>query len=329
MDRKVASGTDRKINPVSQSAIDRKVATGTDRKINPVYKHLREQAQAVNTRLHAEFEADGDLRKNLMDRNRGVRCFMTRQDIVSDEGIEALIAKYRRPGVTTQLHTSTDTGVQSALDDLDELYAETVVALYAPQSSPLGTVYGGIPHELTDLALRSTLIWQLNAPAMHLSQSDQLCQLHATTSFYVPSVEVRRWGYEDDFEAYDEGDSKNLNVVLMADVPCILEYWEEIGRPEVNISNLINNKLITPMLMTLRQNENREKLKDPLPPIRHVVIGDMGLNFAEHGISTLLAQRLQSLLKQFDSCFDSVTICGPSRAMMHVRTHMGLVNRAK
>lgn len=207
----------------------------------------------------------------------------------------------------------------SAVDtslELSELGCQDyMMALYAPHPSPCATIFGGIPHELTDLALRSTLIWQLKSPALRLSDTDQLCELFATTAFYLPNVEVRAGDFSDDYEEYDE--SKSLNVTIMSDVESVLSHWEAQGRQDIKMSNLIYLKLATPLFMALRQNQNRKKLG--LNPIRTLVYGDMALRSSEKGVNSLFAQRLQTLVKQFNGCFDKIIVCSSSvSTIMHV-----------
>lgn len=303
------------------------------RRVNPVYKSLRNQVHRVADQLRSEYDAGGVLRENLMKGNHGVRCYMRWQDIVgggdrektanpTDAAVAALIQEFCDPTVKTTLQVTTDSAINHAVESED-----TMVALYAPntargddkpQADPLGLIYGGLPSELTDLALRSDLLWHLKAPALYLAESNQLCKLHATTSFYLPTVEIRKDSFEND---HDDLESPiKCSVMLTADVQCVIDFWTDEKRESINKSNLMRTKLLMPMYMALRQNVNRKKLG--LPLIREVVIGDMNIPYWEHGINTLFAQRVQEVLEQFNGCFESVVICGQLATVMHLYTLM-------
>lgn len=310
------------------------------RRVNPVYKALRDKVHQMADQLRSEYDAGGDLRENLMKGNHGVRCFMRWQDIVgtggppqggSDLGVESLIQKFRRPDVTTELQVTTDSAINQAT--LDDDTSDVMVALYAPntaragdapQADPLGLIYGGLPSELTDLALRSDLLWHLKAPALYLAESNQMCKLHATTSFYLPTVEVRKDSFDNNFAI--SHDPTKLSLMLTADVQCVIDFWSAEARDTINTSNLIRTKLLMPLHMALRQNVNRQKLG--LPLIRNVVIGDMNIPYWEHGINTLFAQRVKEMLATFDGCFDTVTICGPLSTVMHLNTFVNAPSEA-
>lgn len=301
------------------------------RRVNPVYKSLRNQVHAMADQLRSEYEAGGVLKENLMKGNHGVRCYMRWQDIVggadrerttTGAAVDALIQEFRDPTRHTLLHVTTDSAVNHV-----ESPDDTMIALYAPntargddkpQADPLGLIYGGLPSELTDLALRSDLLWHLKAPALHLAESNQLCKLHATTSFYLPTVEIRKDSFENDYD--DLEDPLKCSVMLTADVQCVVDFWTEEQRESINKSNLMRTKLLMPLHMALRQNVNRKKLG--LPLIREVVIGDMNIPYWEHGINTLFAQRVKEVLEQFYGCFESVVICGQLSTVMHLYTLM-------
>lgn len=303
------------------------------RKHNPVYTVLKQYVHEMAEQLRQEYDAGGVLRDNLMKGNHGVRCYMRWQDIVGLGGAEkktlgtslnaavaALLAEFRQPGLVTQVAVTTESAVNHAA----QMGVDCLVALYVPntarsgtkpQADPLGLIYGGLPSELTDLAIRSDLLWHLKAPALYLSDSQSLCKLHATTSFYLPSVEIRKDAFDGLYLPFDE--SVKCSLMLTADVQCVSEFWEE-ERESVNKSNLMRTKLLMPFHMALRQNVNRKKLG--LPLIRDLVIGDLNVPYWEHGINTLFAQRVQEVCALFDGCFASVTLCGPLGTMMHVHT---------
>jgi len=295
-------------------------------KVNPVYKFLRDHVHITANELRQEWSQDGAVKDKLASRNKGVRCFMKLGDIFPDDGkkLQDAIHNFQVPESVTQVHFSDLTAVETACElCLEENH---LVALYAPSSTPVKTIYGGLPCELTDLAIRSTFLRQLKSPSLHLSESDKLCELYVKTSFYVPQVEVRKAGYTQDFADLEQSDRKDLNVVLMSQVESVLNHLEENSDQEVKLSKLIYFRLLVPFMMALRQNQNRQKLNESrkdsgapiLNPIRHIVIGDMGLRCKESGVNTLYAQRLKSIIEQFDGCFDSVTICGPDTLRMHV-----------
>jgi len=291
--------------------------------VNKVYFHLREKVKAVADQLRGEYETPGDISDNLKRHNRGVRFYKTRQDLLTDKVNEQelevldLIAEFKTGDKPIKFCGSPHSAVETAID-LDFVNSggqDCMVVLYSPSASPLGVVFGGIPSTLTDLAIRSTLIWSLRSPGMYL-QDGSTVELHAGTSFYLPSVEVRRDSFLHNFEEYEDGQTYELSVMMMASVGCLVKYYGE----KADLSNIINYRLLLPFLMALRQNQNRKKLN--LSLIRHIIIDDLDLNGSEFGINTLVARQLQYLLKQFAGCFDSVTLCGPPKYFMHVKTHV-------
>ncbi len=312
-----------------------KTATAAPRRVNPVYKHLRDQVHAVSDGLRAEYDAGGDLRERLMKGNHGVRCFMRWQDIAGvqsgdhDAAVNGLINEFRVKGAPIRLNVSTDSAINFAVHVLEDV-KDVMVALYAPntsradgqppQADPIGMVYGGLPSEITDLALRSDLLWRLKAPALYLAESNELCKLHATTAFYLPSVEVRKASFDEDYQPYEADDTPTVSVTLTSDVQCVMDFWRYKGREQINVSSLIRSKLLTPLLMALRQNQNRKKLG--LPIVRNVVIGDMNIPNWEHGINTLFSDRVKDVLQQFEGCFDSITVCSKFDTAMHLSARM-------
>ena len=287
--------------------------------VNKVYFHLREKVKAVADQLREEYDTPGDISDNLKRHNRGVRFYKTRQDLLTDKvheqelEVSDLIAEFKNGDKPIKFCGSPHSAVEEAIDLGGQ---DCMVVLYSPSASPLGVIYGGIPSTLTDLAIRSTLIWSLRSPSMYL-QDGNTVELHAGTSFYLPSVEVRRDSFLYNFDEYVDGQVYDLSVMMMASVGCLIKYY---GEQKADLSNIINYRLSLPFLMALRQNQNRKKLN--LSRIRHIVIDDLDLNGSEFGVNTLVARQLQHLLKQFAGCFDSVTLCGPPKYVMHVKTHV-------
>ena len=292
------------------------------RKVNPVYQYLRSQVFATYEELKQEYESEGELKEQLKNRNRGVRCFMNNKSIFDEDKkeVEAAIAEFSRPESKIVLHFSVDSGLETAL--CDEHSENLLLALYVPNSAPCDTIFGGIPCELTEAGIRSTLTWQLKAPAMHLSESPKLCELFVKTSFFVPNVEFRKSAHFNNFQHLPENERQSLNLVMMSDMESVISYLEQQGKADIKLSNLIYTKLFIPFAVALRQNQNRKKLG--LPPIRNLVIGDMALRSGEKGVNALTAQRLESIVKMFDGCFDDVYICGPTSLLMHLSVHFGL-----
>lgn len=58
-----------------------------------------------------------------------------------------------------------------------------------------------------------------------------------------------------------------------------------------------------------------------LDPIRNLVIGDMNIPFRERGINQLFSNHVRDVLREFQGCFDSVTICGSLPTIMHLTTY--------
>jgi hypothetical protein len=290
------------------------------RKVNPVYKALRAQAHAVAAELRAEWDEGKEAKTKLGNRNKGVRCFMKKQDIVDDgKDMEALLAEMRVPETDCSLEISSMSAVDTVLSDPD-LSEDTMAVMYSPSSSPCDLIYGGIPSEVSDLASRSTLIWQLKAPALHLSESEDLCELFAMTSFYLPNVEVRKAPVDEDYVDLDEKDRTTLNLTMMSSVEAVVSHMEANGRhDDIRLSKLIYWKLLIPFCMALRQNQNRKKLG--LSPIRNIVVGDMGLRTHEKGVNTLFSQQLYNVVKYFDGCFDRVIVCSNPSTLQHVAVY--------
>jgi len=306
-----------------------------ERKINPVYEWLKAQVLQTNKELRDEWK-QSESQADLQARNRGVKCYMKpmKQIFESLEALQNAILQFRSSTAPIEVNLWNSTGVEAAY------YLPTnpdcaLLALYSPDSAPLRTIFNGIPCELTDFAVRSTLIWQLRAPSLYLPDVEprKHCELYANTAFFIPNVQLRKTGWEcthgrilhgiderdecDRYTILEPSDRMSTNVVLMSDVECVLHFLEERdGGEPIKVSKLIHNKIMTPFYMALRQNQNRLKLN--LPPIRHIVFSDMGLRVHEPGINTLFVQRLQSALKMFQGCFDSVTICAPERTLLHL-----------
>lgn len=280
-----------------------------DRKINPVYKHLVEKVRDTADELRSEWDSDGEIRKTLSDRNKGIRCYMKKTDLfVSDEKQTDAFLKFSREH-ETKVIISKKTCVETLLAYEDN---DTMGALYAPFCSPCSTVYSGTPCELTDLACRSTLLWQLKSPPLRLSNSDEgdFCKLYATTSFYIPNVEVRRSSFLNNWKDYEN--SKNCHLTVMSSVESVLCHWGKEKREDIKMSNIIYLKLMTPFRMALRQNINREKLDPPQPPIRRIVIGNMDIRHNERGVNSLFCQTLHRVIEQYKGCFDEVIVCSNS-----------------
>lgn len=292
-------------------------ASNKPRKVNPVYKALRAQAHAVASELRAEWDEGKEAKTKLGNRNKGVRCFMKKQDIVEDgKATEDLIAEMSVPNSEAELEISSMSAVDTVVSDPD-LHEDTMLVMYSPSSAPCDVIYGGIPSEVSDLANRSTLIWQLKAPALHLSESEDLCELFAMTSFYLPNVEVRKSSVDDDYADLDEQERVNLNITMMSNVEAVIAHMEETGRQDdVRLPKLIYWKLMIPFVMALRQNQNRKKLG--LSPIRNIVVGDLGLRVHERGVNTLFSQQLHHIVQQFSQCFDRVVVCSNPSTLQHV-----------
>jgi len=289
------------------------------KKVNPVYQALRTRVFQTANELRKEWDTEGETKVNLSARNKGVRCFMKKSDIFGDNGkdLAAAIAE-QRTDTRTQILVSRDSAVDTlALSDT-LIPATSALALYSPSPAPCDVIYGGLPSEITDLAIRSTLLWQIKAPSLHLSESDQLCKLYAMTSFFLPNVQVRKENYESAYKAYAESDRFDTNVIVMSDLESVVNYLTEQGSEDIKTSNLIYLKLMIPFMLAVRQNQNRKNLG--LPPIRDLVIGDVNIKSSERGMNTLFCQRLQSIVQQFDGVFNSVTVCGSNSLLMHLST---------
>lgn len=279
------------------------------RKINPVYSHFRQKVKEVDDQLHSEWKSGGDARKNLAERNKGVRCCMNRQNILSVQELALAKDDFSVPSVRTALRLSSQTAVEEFLSMDFRNYDTSMVVMYVPDKSPCATIYGGIPHELTDLVLRSTLLWQLKSNALHLSETSKACELYATTSFYLPNVQVRAEDFSSEHRPWPDNDFVNMNLTMMSDVESVLKHWEQTKRPNIKINNLIQLKLTIPLMMALRQNQNRTKLG--LSPIRRVIFGDLTLRSSEKGVNSLFSQRLKDVLEEFNGCFDEIVVCCP------------------
>lgn len=295
------------------------------RRVNETYRVLRDRVQEMAGQLRAEYDAGGDLREHLMKGNQGVRCFMKWQDLLGSSS-STQASEFYRPGVPCEVYVSTDLCV-NVVQDHELPPKTTMMALYvpntarsgeAPLANPLGLIYGGLPSELTELAICSTLLWHLKAPALMLSETRELCQLHATTSFYLPSVEVRRDSFMTDYEVLSQPFKTSL--MLTADVNCVLDFWAHEHRESVKTSHLIRNKLLMPFHMALRQNVNRQKLG--LPLIRNLVLGDMNIPHREPGINSLFARLVKEVMHQYDGFFDHVVVCGPLATTIHLQTFL-------
>ncbi len=244
--------------------------------------------------------------------NRGVRCYMRKRDIFSGSGLKAAIEAAALPDPDTGEYLdvpvwATNESVATAVDCPHP--EDTLFAVYSPQSNPMSVIAGGIPRDLTDLALRSSLIWKLRSPALKLGESGKMCSLFATTAFYLPNISVRHAPFSEQFRSLQSPFS--INVCLMSTVNAVRKYWLGEGRRDcdINMSNLVYDKLVTPLYVALDQNRKRANLRPPLPPIRHVVIGDLGISADEEGMNSLLAYRVAAVRRQFAGCFDSITVC--------------------
>ena len=299
------------------------------KKVNPVYQALRTRVFETSNELRQDWNTEGESKAKLSARNRGTRCYMKKSDIFADDGhdLAAAVAAQRQEGVHTEINISHDSAIDTLIfsDVLDLVPSNTALAVYSPSSSPCDVIYSGAPGELTDLAIRSTLLWQIKAPALHLSESEKLCKLYAMTSFFLPNVGVRKGSYEENYEPLRPEEQFDTNVILMSDLESVVNYLTEQGTDDIKTSNLIYLKLLIPFLMVVRQNQNRQKLN--LPPIRDLVIGDLNIKSSERGINTLFCQRLLSIVKQFDGVINTVTVCGSHSLLMHLTTMSGLENQ--
>jgi hypothetical protein len=290
------------------------------KKVNPVYKYYREAAQNTVAQLRQEYDSSPEGKSDLGTRNKGVHCFMRDSNIIADEAtFQQLVNKRSVLETPLELEISYLSAVDTVMDD-PELHEDTMVVLYSPSPRPTGLIYGGIPCEVTDLAIRSTLVRQLRSPAMYLSGSNDLCELYASTSFYLPNVQVRQASVTEGFLDLAPEERVDLNVTMMSSVEAVVSHKESQGeQADIRLPRLIHNKLLIPFKMALRQNENREKLG--MTPIRHVVIGDLGLRCHEKGVNTIFAQQLCHVLSQFAYCFDRVVLTGPRDLLNHSLVH--------
>lgn len=294
------------------------------KKVNPVYHALKARVSETAKELRSDFDSAGELKDALSARNKGVRCFMKKTDLFADdEALAAAIDECAVPDSFIKVLVSETSGVEALSFESEP--ENSAVVLYSPNSAPCSVIYGGLPSELTDLAIRSTLLWQLKAPALHLAESSNLCQLFAETSFYLPNVQVRKSGYDDNFKPYAEADKFNVNVIMMSDLESVLTYLTaQKGAKDIKLPNLITIKLRVPFMMALRQNMNRKRLG--LAPIRNLIIGDIGMRSREKGVNSLFCQRLESVIREFEGCFDTVTVCGSTNLAMHVATYFEVVH---
>lgn len=212
------------------------MATAETRPKNPVYKFLREGVRATLDNLHLQHNEDPLRRQWLTAANEGVQCYMRWQDIVAQEDLPAMINEFKLRDSVTRLHVTNDSAINYAIQNLDctGLVPAALVALYAPNTAnedsyphadPCGMVNGGLPGELTDLALRSTLLWHLRAKSLHLSDSHAMCKLHATTTFYLPDVEVNAHGFELEFRSMGSS-VRHFSVAITSDVQCVSDYLQ-------------------------------------------------------------------------------------------------------
>lgn len=246
-------------------------------------------------------DGSGVGKNTLSQRNRGVRCFMKRTYMfATTEELQAAIDTFSQDK-SAHVYLESDCGLDTAM--LLWKPESALLAMYTPTQNPLSTIYGGVPTELTELVLRSSMLWQLKSNSLKLKSSDKdttFVKLFTATSFYIPGVSVDKMGAVDNFQQWEL--QKNINVMLMSDIQS-----SNHNSNQLDISNMIYTKLVTPFYMALRQNINRVKLG--LVPIRTLVIGDMNLEHSKPGVNALYCKKLHELLEKFGRCFDHIHVC--------------------
>ena len=278
--------------------------------MNPVYEHLREAVKAKADQLYEQWQND---KTKLIEGNRGVRCFMKRENILEQS----------EPFTSDKSMMYTlfiETG--SAAEEVDpEFASDTLLALYSPSSKPYNTIRSGKPCELTDLALHSNLLWQLKSPPMHLSNTEQLCELFISTAFYLPNLQIdQSHCFLPDFC------DKTTHLVLMSDLECVLRHLEKENR-FVDLSNLMQIKLELPFLMAIRQNQYR--ISQGQEPFCHLVLGDLALRAHEPGVHALFAQRLADVLEKYRGLFKTITVCASPALAIHLKVMAQILNKGQ
>jgi hypothetical protein len=305
--------------------------------MNAVYQTLKNMVRNVEEELRNEYKAWKDAQPvqdpnappvqphtqvhdgphmTLHARNRGVRCFMNKPVEEDSADLQKLINEFAKPNVQTKLELSELRAVDAVFED-DDLQYNTMTVMYSRTSAPLDLVYGGIPSDLVSLVIQSTLLRQLKSNSMYLSDSNDPCKLFVHTSFYIPNVQVRRAPLRENFAELEESERFDLNLCMMSSVDSVMTYQEEEkGNVNPNAHNLIRQKLLVPFMMALVQNRNRVNLG--LPPMRNLVLGDMGLRVATLGQTSLFVKHLRALMEQFEGCFDRVVVCGHHDLLDHL-----------
>lgn len=275
--------------------------------------------------------------------NKGVRCFMSARDILRcsqeeemDDELDQLISQFQVVDVNNQDYTPTQVIVQPdtlfdhfcGLDEksASETWPNKMITIYSPSASPCNTIFGGIPHTLTDLAKTTTLLWQLRSPSLFLKrrnnnnqdQSDDmdddkkrspsLVQLYKQTAFFIPNVLSNAiWDQE-----VDQPDvlPSSSNICIMGSVESALRHWEEnedIYVSPAKFERLMRDKIRIPFMMALRQNCNRQTLD--MPVFRHLIIDDIGIRYSHNNQEIIAFEKcLRETIEEFQGCFDTVEV---------------------
>jgi hypothetical protein len=277
------------------------------KKVNPVYEHFSKKAAA---QIESYKNMDEDQRKQRLANNSGIRCNKSIRDIFPDVNVrdEAMRA---RPFEKTCVVTIPLNAVDFIEDAQDAPVSETLFAIYTRTDDPLRSIRRGTPDELTRLSiLCPDLMWQLYSKPLRIRDdaSDgpvRMFKLFATTSFLLPSVKT----------APMNDTTYDFSMCVMSTLTAVENFLENRIDTPVEMASLMLSKLSTPFLMALRLNETRKKLAQKsgqnFPLVTHIVIGDLGIRSNEPGLNSLFCIKLQQVLKTFDGCFQSVTVCIP------------------
>ena len=117
--------------------------------------------------------------------------------------------------------------------------------------------------------------------------------------------------------------TKDINLTIMSDMEAVSKFFADSDSGEVSVSRLMYLRIVTPFVVALRQNVNRQTLG--LQPFTTIVLGDMNLRSSERGINSLFSQTINRVARTYGKCFNRVIVCsGNLSTRLHVETEAGM-----
>lgn len=178
----------------------------------------------------------------------------------------------------------------------------SLATLYSCSHNPLNHIQRGIPSELTELGIQSTLPWQLGSHTLRQSHGKSMRPLYPSSVIYTPNVQLH---------------TENETVVRDIDV-CIMT---DVARSRsISLEQAIMLKLRTPFRLLNHMNQFRGEVTR----YHTLSLGDLTRGLSPVKTNHTFVKCLKRVLAEYDGCVRNLYIYASNYSTrMYLRSALG------